>query len=761
MSTRVHTNAKRRRAAAMRNLMEVGARVHDMEGKRSTSLAEDGILGSPQPDWARTSRILPGQTGNPYKGHATVFRCIRVIVGALIRPPLVAKEQSGGAARVPPEWRVRAINNPTVGTGMTGEPVTSGPWFDVLRKPNPHMTRRQFVEAHGTYLLTSGECGWLLVKGNRWCKPNEVPDRIWPLPRQALDPVLDTATNSVLDHWKVRSGTGYVKVPPEALIHHRYAFDPEEPLRGLGPLGAARAAMSSDMKAERYQEAFLDNAAEPGGILTTEGVLTKRQRSDMEDSWKQKHHGDKRGGVAVLEGGLTYTQLGLSQRDMEFLGMRQWNDTQIARVFGVPKFFLMEGTDISYASTRQNKRALWELAVMPIIDATEDVAEANLTATRSSTLWLEFDITRIEALKEDLDANGQIGERMQRMGYPLNEINERLDLGMKEQPWGNEGTLPLGVAPASAVMSGEDPYGSDPITDDPDDDDPNADPSDDPLPQEDKPKPARSRRRGNDKAEARADRSARWGLIERGIMRPGSSRMRKKVEGFFNGRRAEMLRYLRGIDRNVRAGSADAIELFLSEQRARWQSLIAQRTTPVFRSIIESAAKGVGRELGGLASFDMGDPRIASFMQRKVGLITGVSDTMADAIKETLTRGIANGEDVNVLQDRVRHLFRGARAKSLEIARTESAQATNGARNLVMKAEGVQSTEWLTSDDEVVRDETASKRLRPKANHRALDGLQVPIGTTFQPGIHLHHPGDVRAPSWWVVNCRCAAGAVR
>lgn len=749
---------RERRRAAIQRFIDAANAAHDVE----RGFAEGSTV--------RTSRVMFGPVEtSPYKGHATVFRCIRVIVGALIRAPLVAK--TGTEGRSPVEWRIRAMQD--VGRAdaapMTGEPLTSGPWYDLLLNPNPYMTRRQFVEAHGVYLLTTGECGWYLERKGEPCPLGQMPDRIWPTHRAMLEPILD---EDVLEGWRITTGGSPIEVPPWSMVHHRYAFDPDEPLRGLGPIGAARSAMRADMKAEAWSEAFFDNAAEPGGILSTDGVLTPKQREDMRAAWEAKHMGpQRRGRTAVLEGGLTYQQVGISQRDMDFLAQRQWNDTQIARVFGVPKFFLMEGTDISYASTRQNKRALWELAVMPIVDSTEDVSEARLTSPRDASVWLEFDVTRIEALKEDLAANLEVAERMTRIGYPLNETNERLDLGMARQPWGDEGMLPMGVAPASQVAAGIDPYASEPTPDAVDEAN-----DDEALPQEDKPpetgedsdtEPVRrvrvyTRIEAGEDAEARAARSARWRVVERGVMRPGTGKLQRRVRGWMNGRRAEVLRFLSGLERgNTIPRAKSAINQFLGDASDRWSGMIARQTQPIFRGIVEAAANGVARELGGLAFFNMGDPAVAAFLQRKVSLITGVSDTIRDGLRDTLRAGIEAGEDVNQLQDRARLVFRAGMNRSLTIARTESAQATNGARFLVMRKEKVEQHEWLTSDDEAVRDETGSARLRPKANHRVLDGTEKPVGETFVAGITLAHPGDVRAPAHWVINCRCVAGAVR
>jgi SPP1 gp7 family putative phage head morphogenesis protein len=81
------------------------------------------------------------------------------------------------------------------------------------------------------------------------------------------------------------------------------------------------------------------------------------------------------------------------------------------------------------------------------------------------------------------------------------------------------------------------------------------------------------------------------------------------------------------------------------------------------------------------------------------------------------------------------------------IARTESGEAANAGRQVVMRANGVKRIEWVTAHDDRVRD-----------SHAAIDGDVIDMGERFDNG--LRYPQDPEGPPEEVINCRCVAAPV-
>jgi hypothetical protein len=61
----------------------------------------------------------------------------------------------------------------------------------------------------------------------------------------------------------------------------------------------------------------------------------------------------------VTEGGLSYKQTGLSQKDMDFLEQRKWNREEIMAAFKVPKLELGLYDDVNFAPKPSRPGLSW------------------------------------------------------------------------------------------------------------------------------------------------------------------------------------------------------------------------------------------------------------------------------------------------------------------------------------------------------------------------------------------------------------------
>jgi len=674
--------------------------------------------------------LNPGNIGEPYETHATVARCIEIRATAFARVPM----------------------DLMTGSDEDAEKITEGPWYDLFLRPNPQMSRRTWLEAVAFYYLLDGECAIILEGEGDKLDEHAVPSEMWPISGRFLKEDIDRDTQT-LKGWRIQTPTGETYYTPDRVVMYK-RFNPRNPLRGLSPLQAALSAFRTDSKAARFQEDFYDNGAVPSGAIVFPATVNGRnfnpkkdQRDQLRKSWEDRHSGGgKAHRLGVLWGGVDYKQFGIPQRDMEMLQGRRWNRDEIAMVYGVHKVLLGDTDQVNRATSQEAKRILYENAVVPDTERFTDVLEADLFRVRGdqtargrairegriSSVWASFDWDGVEALQEDGDIRLGKAQRAQALGFPLNEVNERYDLGFERQDWGDTGLLPFSLAPAEQVVEGSMGFGDDLLDGEP------ADPVGgdsggvEPI-------------RGRTARGSKASRDARWRAFVGGILNPGERVLRKRMKGYMHGRRVEVLRWLGG-DRSVRATDQDALEAFLADARKRWADLLRGQTRPVFERIVETSSNAVAAEIGQVAHFSMEDPRTLEFLSQKDIKVQNVNATLTNGIRREMLHGMGEGETIADLQARIRRLFNGATSRSLTIARTESAQTANGARDLVFEAEGIDQTSWLTARDTHVRQE-----------HQRLEGEVRDRGDSFVPGISLRYPGDIKAPPGQVVNCRCMA----
>ncbi len=106
---------------------------------------------------------------------------------------------------------------------------------------------------------------------------------------------------------------------------------------GISAITQARQAAGNDLAMDRYQGSFYSNSAVPSGILTLpEGTKVKPEdKPKMRSDWEMQQSGSNRRRTAVLDGGMTFTPLSISQADSEFLASRNWTRQTLCGLFGL------------------------------------------------------------------------------------------------------------------------------------------------------------------------------------------------------------------------------------------------------------------------------------------------------------------------------------------------------------------------------------------------------------------------------------------
>jgi len=188
------------------------------------------------------------------------------------------------------------------------------------------------------------------------------------------------------------------------VIHVR-SFNPLDDHYGLGCLGAAAGAVAIHNAATRWNKALLDNAARPSGALVYQpgdgSVLAPDQFERLKAEMEAGFQGAANAGrPMLLEGGLSWQAMSLSPADMDFIGLKAAAAREIALAFGVPPMLLGLPGDATYANYREANRALWRLAVLPLLDAVL-VALGQGLAGWFGEEGVRVDLDRVPALAED------------------------------------------------------------------------------------------------------------------------------------------------------------------------------------------------------------------------------------------------------------------------------------------------------------------------------------------------------------------------
>lgn len=165
------------------------------------------------------------------------------------------------------------------------------------------------------------------------------------------------------------------------------------------------------------------------------------------------------------------------------------------------------------------------------------------------------------------------------------------------------------------------------------------------------------------------------------------------------------------------------IEKAIEEARRHWEELFLSQVGPVMQNIMEEAGEDAAVQVG--VSFNIDDPRVRDAMKLEAfKFAQKVTDTSVDELKKTLAASRAEGLSINETARRIGGLSDSwNNVRALQIAKTETARASNtGALNAYKQA-NIELVEWSA-----ILDSTVCPYCR------GLDGKTTPTGESFVEG---------------------------
>lgn len=236
--------------------------------------------------------------------------------------------------------------------------VTEHACIDLWQKPNDYMPRQEFMETVQQHWELTGEGYPLIARDPRVNLPLELwparPDRMYPVPHPT----------KFLTGWMYVSPDGE-KVPlglNEVMQLRRP--NPMDIYRGIAPTAAMMDDLESSRYAAQWNRNFFLNGAEPGGLLLTEENLGDDEFRQLQTRWNEQHRGVSRAHrVAILERGMKWENRSITQKDMQFVKLREASRDTIMEGFAFGKPMLGVTDDVNRANAEAGEVvfARWQL----------------------------------------------------------------------------------------------------------------------------------------------------------------------------------------------------------------------------------------------------------------------------------------------------------------------------------------------------------------------------------------------------------------
>lgn len=189
----------------------------------------------------------------------------------------------------------------------------------------------------------------------------------------------------------------------QSQILHLKNYNPSDNFIGLSCLAPAKNSIDLHDKASSWNNSLLDNGARPSGALIVKdgNYLSDEQFERLKEQLYEKYSGSKSSGKPMLlEGGLSWQEMSISPKDMDFIESKNCAAREIALAFGVPPQLLGIVGDNTYSNMQEARLALWEETIIPLLDYIADAMSNWLSYWYQQEIILEFDLDAISALTQ-------------------------------------------------------------------------------------------------------------------------------------------------------------------------------------------------------------------------------------------------------------------------------------------------------------------------------------------------------------------------
>ena len=239
-------------------------------------------------------------------GVAAVYGCVRIISGAVATMPLNLKK------RIDAKTRVDAEDHSL--------------WKVLRRKPNRWMTPSAFRRMMTTHVLLRGNAYAMIVRsrGNVQELLPLDPDRVKV---EQLDDL-----SLVYTYTRKKGGT---LVLPQSDVFHLIGMT-FDGVTGVSVLNYARESVGLAIQTEKHGAKLFKNGTTLSSIIKHPGELSEEASQRLKASLEAYRGAENAHKSLILEEGMDFTPLGMTQEDAQFIETRQFSRTEIAMFFGVP-----------------------------------------------------------------------------------------------------------------------------------------------------------------------------------------------------------------------------------------------------------------------------------------------------------------------------------------------------------------------------------------------------------------------------------------
>lgn len=298
---------------------------------------------------------------------SAVYACVRILSETMASLPIVLyrKRGDGGKDRVTDHWLHTLL----------------------CRRPNRYQNPFEWREMLQGHLALRGNAYNQIITNPR----GEIMELIPIHP----DRVRMELLRSGEFRYRVTDRFGDELVLPSGDVWHLKGLS-SDGLMGMSPIELARESLGMALAAQDYGARFFANDAKPtGGWIEFPGSFKDAEAKKVfRESYQAAQSGANRGKVLVLENGMKFHEVGVTNKDAQFLELRKFQITDIARLFRVPPHMIADLDRATFSNIEQQSLEFVMHTMTPWAERWEASIGAELLLD-GDELEVEFDFANL------------------------------------------------------------------------------------------------------------------------------------------------------------------------------------------------------------------------------------------------------------------------------------------------------------------------------------------------------------------------------
>lgn len=310
----------------------------------------------------------------------------------------------------------------------------------IHNKPNEYMTNFTFIQKI-MYDLAVGGNSYVKIERNGSGRPVALyPILLADIEIRELDEKIyyyNSKTGEALEyeeilHFKIMSKDGMV---------------------GLSPIDTCAQSISWGIALEQYGNAYFENGAKVSGVLQTDRALSTEAIDRLRTSFDQNYSkiGDAQK-TLILEEGLKFNTISLSNEASQFLASRQFSIEEIARIFNIPPHLLRDLSKSSFNNIQEQSREFVQYSLMPYLSMIEqEMTNKLFKKNEQGKLFIEFNPNAL--LRGNPKERAEYYRTMLNIGaMSINEIRQKENMNVVDD--GDNLFMQLNMSTVENIVKG-------------------------------------------------------------------------------------------------------------------------------------------------------------------------------------------------------------------------------------------------------------------------------------------------------------------